>query len=714
MPSVLGFNHLMADQTAALNPLCMLIQQHLITEAEAAVKPGNGLHIIAVSKMGKRQLEWRDVGTSMLGDVQAVLKTFQPLTWEYVMQIAGRKPRMRDGKLQITMHILSILNYSQTEGAKCIPMMYGLLYWACRAHTTLYRVGSRIGLVPSYSTVCQCLVTLSKQEAKLVLDLGQDPARKLMLRMDNVQRYVKAWQSGIGRACKMLKGMAATAVEIMDCNPIAWDLDDKLVWLRKQEQLTVALLTELRKHVKMLYKTRVKKRAPIECRKTNVHPLATSKKDKNITTELKDALVDFLGQLGQKDGQYNKCLILVGGDGLMYEKIIQIKQYLQFHDDAFKTFDVVEPMLELWHTEWTDLSRIHETHWGDPLMKDPLLLGHSATAIGWKTPPNLSKVEYYPSIQLTYLVLDCRMLDCWRNHFGVTDLFDHFRKLKATDQLPTIEEFEKAAKILHRMFSSQRGYDQALREELRSPWSPPEQQNTAKSKPTKNPRKRKGKGKKSSKPEVTSSKDCGKPGPVGDTEPQSAKQAKGGKSRGKAKAKEKGKVKVVASQGDGDDREVLREAAAAVVSGDTGWVYECLKVMLFTFAGSTHTKYMGYLLKTITSLELECSDALRDAFMDNWVVNVKGQEGCNIEGDLMQEHFNLDLEEQVDRKDIDFNNLFMTDVTSQNLHHLSHIKSEIEEGLGLKAHTTKHTSPHLRPEVKVLLDLYQSEELHCW
>lgn len=105
---------------------------------------------------------------------------------------------------------------------------------------------------------------------------------------------------------------------------------------------------------------------------------------------------------------------MVGGDGLTYEKMVQLKIYLQFHDDSFESFDTLQPALAAWHTEWTNLSRIYETHWDSILSQDPSTLGHSAALIGRRAPADLKKVDYYPSVELMYLVLDVRMLDCWR------------------------------------------------------------------------------------------------------------------------------------------------------------------------------------------------------------------------------------------------------------------------------------------------------------
>jgi len=75
--------------------------------------------------------------------------------------------------------------------------------------------------------------------------------------------------------------------------------------------------------------------------------------------------------------------------------------------------------------------------------------------------------------------------------------------------------------------------------------------------------------------------------------------------------------------------------------------------MLFTFAGSSHTKYCSFTLETIASLELESSEALKDATLENWLVNVQGGPGKFKEGNIMQEHFNEVLDESRDHANAD-------------------------------------------------------------
>jgi hypothetical protein len=56
--------------------------------------------------------------------------------------------------------------------------------------------------------------------------------------------------------------------------------------------------------VSELYRTKGAKKQINLHRKTKVHPLATNAKNEAKTTELKDALLDFLGQMDQCDHNY--------------------------------------------------------------------------------------------------------------------------------------------------------------------------------------------------------------------------------------------------------------------------------------------------------------------------------------------------------------------------------------------------------------------------
>ena len=246
----------------------------------------------------------------------------------------------------------------------------------------------------------------------------------------------------MGRENTLNIGMLATYIEIEGADPKAFDLDEKRWRLaeNKHSGLTVEQLLDmvdgahiatvgmlqwlhtlvhyipqlehLKAHVLLLYRTCAKK-LQLPAHATKVHPLVASSKKETITTELKEGVLDFWNQLGQNSQDYLRRLLMIGGDGLTYKKLLQLKMYMQFHGDEFQSFELMEPTLEVWHAEWTALSCGFEAHWGSLLSDDPTTLGHSAHRIDWPEPSNLAKVDFYPASEFTFLVLDVRMLTCW-------------------------------------------------------------------------------------------------------------------------------------------------------------------------------------------------------------------------------------------------------------------------------------------------------------
>jgi hypothetical protein len=103
--------------------------------------------------------------------------------------------------------------------------------------------------------------------------------------------------------------------------------------------------------------------------------------------------------------------------------------------------------------------------------------------------------------------------------------------------------------------------------------------------------------------------------------------------------------------------------------------------MLFTFAGSTHSKYTTYLLEFLTNFELESSRALRETTLNVMLVNLSGREGAFSAGDIIQEFFNRLLEAIIERKGADFGDTFIRQVISRNLHHMGRVKTDLREAV---------------------------------
>ncbi|KAI0368163.1 hypothetical protein BV20DRAFT_948539, partial [Pilatotrama ljubarskyi] len=675
-----------------------------------------------------------------------LLERHQPLTFHILRELATPAERRDEsGKVMIrktrpptlvTTEVISTLNFSRTKHARLVPAARSILYFACGVPRVVFDYSSRVALTQSWSTAYETLARLGKQDAEYLVQFGRNPAQWPVIRMDNVQQYQKRRERHMGRENAMKVGVAATVVEAFDFTPEAADVDDRLRRIREDrrsdlsvDQLTnmvdfdhldivftlqwmqvlvdyVPALAPYKPEVAHLYRTEgAKLRLPEGPeRKARIHSLATSAKNEAVTPELLAALLDFLGQIGQSEGDYTRRLIPVGGDGLTFEKLVQLKNYLQFQDDEFQRCELIMPFLEVWHTLWTYLSLVFETHFGDALTKDVSTLGHSATKIDQKAPTNLKKVDYYPSLYTAYIVLDARMLDCWRTHLDCDDLHAHFEILSLQNTLPTMAELRQAAATLHHRYSTQKAWFSANEGgssaaeagwKTGSPWRQDKSNATQEARPLYQP---------------SSGGQSHSPGP--DTESSAASSERGADSESSDVFE--GDTALARSILFMSETMLSRDASQAVASGDVGRLWNDLKIMMFSFAGSSHTKYATYLLEMICSLELESSPVLRDAFLRNWLVNPSGEPGRMIEGDLLQEHLNLELEEAITRKGAEWDSKFIRQVISPNVYHFVELKNQWGGGVGLAARRGRHPEPHSRPEIKTLLATYKDAELHSF
>ncbi|KAK6992368.1 hypothetical protein R3P38DRAFT_3289923 [Favolaschia claudopus] len=156
------------------------------------------------------------------------------------------------------------------------------------------------------------------------------------------------------------------------------------------------------------------------------------------------------------------------------------------------------------------------------------------------------------------------------------------------------------------------------------------------------------------------------------------------------------------------------EFAHAVPEGDIGRVWEIMKIWIFKFAGSSHHNYVNYLLEVYCMLRYEASKDLRNAILNNWLLNIKGELGHWIPGDLHQEHYIKWLKEMIRRHGGEFDDPFYRKTISPNVHHFIQIKEEVEAAFDLERRSQKHTSPHQRDELKLLLRTFKEEEVHVF
>ncbi|KZV82996.1 hypothetical protein EXIGLDRAFT_843302 [Exidia glandulosa HHB12029] len=500
-------------------------------ETREIIKPEHGLHAMiktplrqtptagpssvpsSTAAASKRPLvKWSDLGETTVSGAEQLFRSTTPLLWGFLDRVT-KKPRRpnpsgavrveyRPAHIVIT-GVIGQLLFCRRRTVNVLPLQRSLTLFATRASTIVYRFESRFACTTTFNTLLDGLRTAGNERIATGAAIARSTTRWFKLIFDNVQRYHRQHEMRYGRQNSMLKGSAGTLVELVDFDPKAWDLDEKLrlLSLGLRYDATTETLFDLIDHdhvhtVRALHWLQVIVeyvpqlsifRAEVErmfrelaakapsagpLRKTNVISLRSNAADLSFTTGVVKAVDDFLvTQLEQTKDNWNRRVVIVGGDGATYEGLLRMKRQRQNHDTSFDKFDHVEPEVEPWHMKWTDLSRIFALHCGTEDSSDPTTLRASLSLIGRKVPPDLHKVEFDSSLDSLMLIGEARMLDCWRVKLDadMSSLLDYFSERAAEDNLPSLDQLFQLAKELETTYSSVRAHGCALKTRNRQP-----------------------------------------------------------------------------------------------------------------------------------------------------------------------------------------------------------------------------------------------------
>jgi hypothetical protein len=131
---------------------------------------------------------------------------------------------------------LVTLAFARNQQARLLQIAKGILFFALSAPADLFAYESRIGNIPSYSSIYNALRSLAFQEANTTREIGRDPSKWGILRLDNVQQYIRQRDLRIGRENTMNIGIAATYFETVGYPPMAPDIDDKRARLAENKR----------------------------------------------------------------------------------------------------------------------------------------------------------------------------------------------------------------------------------------------------------------------------------------------------------------------------------------------------------------------------------------------------------------------------------------------------------------------------------------------
>ncbi|KAF9231417.1 hypothetical protein BU15DRAFT_68356 [Melanogaster broomeanus] len=605
-------------------------------------------------------------------------------------------------------------------------MCRAVYYFASMASQSLYHVDSRLGWSISYASTYATLETMSSKTLD-DLKMAAQPASgwHFWLVGDKIQTYAKMYEPWLGRESHMLKGFAGTAIELQNFDPAALNVNnliEKQNLLGRMKLTVEGILADINsdhlekigalhflraliefipalssygKQVDDFEKTLAINQITPDG-KSNIIPLATNSADEihvqgmqevleleslGVSSDhgtlisttfwqiyfLHEAVKDFLeNQMGISDKNLHKCVLIMSGDGKTFDQLLQLKKYLIMHEGDFESLCCLVPMLELWHTKWTELSRLVRRHWGgENFTHDASTLGCMANHASCPTPADLRKVDFYNGAHLVDLVLNANLLNCWENFFECSDLQAFFKWSKDAGNIPSFEDLHDIAHLLAQCHGTTKAYQHA-RDLARDPDHPDRV-------------------------------------PRGSSWPHAGASASHSQEDGTGTNVEDDLGSDMSTALDEDSLEkdeVLanvtlfiwcalwwREACHAIAVGDPGRVWEILKLWIFTFAGGGNPNYTQYLLELYCNFKWEFPSALKTAIFNNWLVNPHGVTGLFIELDLLQEHSNFWLEEMVQHKGQEFDEPFYRQ-------------------------SKKHTSPSVSNELRMLMEKLHKLEVN--
>ncbi|KAJ7845025.1 hypothetical protein B0H14DRAFT_2584918 [Mycena olivaceomarginata] len=622
----------------------------------------------------------------------------------------------------------------------------GLWLFACQAHVDVKRVFCRFGYSVSDSTSRKALNSMTDSSMNHLQEKVRDATERGTADygkiLDNIQRYDRVFEQGLGRESQLKVGTACTAFRLENAKPGALRADDHIarVIAQERQKMTtesvlasidwehnysvadlhfVRILADFIPHLNHLsteistrFRTTLAKRrvAPV---KTVLQPLGTNSEREVENKGMQSALLDFDKQMGVEPEKSDNILSWVRGDGASHATVMRLKKILATSPNIYDSFRNVISTPETWHTKATDLNSCASNHFGPAASKDPSSLSHNSNATNMKRPTDLKKCDFYPTSRNLIMIWEARVLDCWRLVLGCkADLLGHFDALAAKTELPTLDELLKHASLLRERYASQTAYEQSLDKAeqddaeprtkfpVGSTWTRPCARETPAVEPetdadTEMPGL-------ADIPEDTDSTDDNRDTdkPAVDA-PSTTEQ---NEVPPETKADEDGPKFHKEKDGFDGDRVLSNsilflmefgwwiELNYAIPEGDVGRVFEILKIFVFTFAGTSNQNYIGYMLDLYALLEFECSPELKETLLDNWLFNLRGEAGKFIEGDLMQEWNNRWLEDIAGRRGGEFDDKFYRKNGRPKCAHLP-------------------TSPQRDP---ILLRVYEDEELHSF
>src|SRR4051812_7660648 len=120
-----------------------------------------------------------------------------------------------------------MLMYSRNMYAKAVPMEKSILNFACCANHYIFQYDSRTGVGTSYHATYDALKKLAQHDGREIRRLTESGVGVWILRLDNVQHYVRPRHFRIGREAVMKIGTDGSVAKFKNFMLSVLDIEDK-------------------------------------------------------------------------------------------------------------------------------------------------------------------------------------------------------------------------------------------------------------------------------------------------------------------------------------------------------------------------------------------------------------------------------------------------------------------------------------------------------
>ena len=133
--------------------------------------------------------------------------------------------------------------------------------------------------------------------------------------------------------------------------------------------------------------------------------------------------------------------------------------------------------------------------------------------------------------------------------------------------------------------------------------------------------------------------------------------------------------------------------------------------MRFTFWGSGATNYGNELLEHAILFIHVYPKKLREALLDNWLVNPSGEPHRWHELDLLQEHLNFWIKVFFNSWNSDFGSSFLQKVVSLNIPGFSQFRMHLEDAMGMSPVSGYHFKPNIKNDIIALASRHNIDDI---